>query len=49
MTFPKALNERLILAAYFIPSSFRFVLLCLYEPAKSTKFSFPTLNFCNPF
>ena len=45
ITFPKALNERLIFAAYFIPSSFKLVLLCLSDPAKSTKLSFPTLNF----
>jgi hypothetical protein len=45
ITLPNALKDKFILAAYFMPSSFKFVLLCLYEPAKSTKLSLPTLNF----
>lgn len=48
MTLPSALNDRLIFAAYFIPSPVAWVLLCLSEPAKSTKFSFPALNFSFP-
>ncbi len=49
ITFPKALRDKLIFAAYLIPSSLKFVLLCLSDPAKSTKLSFPTLNFWTPF
>jgi hypothetical protein len=49
MTFPKALKERLILVAYLTPYSFIVILLCRYEPAKSTKFSFPTLNLVLPW
>jgi hypothetical protein len=45
MTLPKALKERLILVAYFIPSPVAPVLLALYEPAKSTRFSFEALYF----
>lgn len=48
MTFPSALNERLILVAYFIPSPVVPVLLALYEPAKSTKLSLEALNFSVP-
>jgi hypothetical protein len=48
MTLPKALKERLILAAYFIPSPTACVFDCLSEPAKSTKLSFPALNFSFP-
>ena len=42
MTFPKALSERLIFVASFSRSPLACVLLCLSEPAKSTRFSFPT-------
>ena len=45
MTFPSALNERLIFVAYFIPSPVAPVLLALYEPAKSTKLSLEALYF----
>lgn len=48
MTFPKALNDKLIFEAYLMPSSLIFVLFCLSEPAKSTILSFPTLNFTFP-
>ena len=49
MTFPKADRERLILTAYLIASSFELVFFCLSDPARSTKFSLPTLNFVFPF
>ena len=49
MTFPKALNDKLILVAYFIPSPVAPVLLALSEPAKSTKLSFAALNLSLPF
>lgn len=49
ITFPNALKDKFIFAAYFTPSSLIFVLFCLSEPARSTKLSFPTLNFCAPF
>jgi hypothetical protein len=49
ITFPNALKDKLILAAYLIPSSLRLVLLCRSDPAKSTKFNLPTLNFWTPF
>jgi hypothetical protein len=49
MTFPKALNDKLILVAYFIPSPVAPVLLALSEPAKSTKFNFEALNLSLPF
>lgn len=45
MTLPSALRDRLIFVAYFIPSPVAPVLLALYEPAKSTKFSLDALNF----
>jgi len=45
MTLPKALKDKLILVAYFIPSPVAPVLLALYEPAKSTKFNFDALYF----
>lgn len=45
ITLPRALSDKLILAAYFMPSPVAPVLLCLYEPAKSTRLSLPTLNF----
>ena len=48
MTFPKALKDKLIFAASFILSPVAPVLLCLSDPAKSTKLSFPTLNFDSP-
>lgn len=48
MTFPSALKERLILAASFMPYSLMLVLLCRSEPARSTKFNLPTLNFGFP-
>jgi hypothetical protein len=49
MTFPKALNDKLIFVAYFIPSPVVPVLLALSEPAKSTKFNFEALNLSLPF
>ncbi len=45
ITFPKALKERFIFVAYFIPSPVAPVLLALYEPAKSTKLSLDALYF----
>jgi hypothetical protein len=48
ITFPSALRERLILAASLIPSPAACVLDCLSEPAKSTRFNFPILNFYFP-
>lgn len=48
MTLPSALKDRLILAAYFIPSPVAPVLLCLSDPAKSTRLSLPTLNVESP-
>jgi len=49
MTLPSALNDKFILDAYLIPSSLLIlVLFCRYEPAKSTKFNLPTLNFTFP-
>ena len=42
MTFPSALSERLIFVASFSRSPLACVLLCRSEPAKSTRFSFPT-------
>lgn len=48
MTLPKALNDKLILVAYFIPSPVAPVLLARYEPAKSTKFNFDALYFSFP-
>ena len=49
MTFPNALKERFIFVAYLAPYSFIVILFCRYEPAKSTRFSFPTLNFGFPW
>ena len=43
MTFPSALSERLIFVASFSRSPLACVLLCRSEPAKSTRFSFPTV------
>jgi len=48
MTFPKADNERLILVASFNLSPTAFVLLCLSEPARSTRLSFPALILYSP-
>lgn len=48
MTLPRALKERLILVAYFMPSPVAPVLLALSEPAKSTKFNFEALNLSFP-
>lgn len=45
MTLPKALKDKLILVAYFIPSPVAPVLLALYEPARSTKLSLEALYF----
>jgi hypothetical protein len=45
MTFPSALNERLILVAYFNLYPSAFVFDCLYDPAKSTRFNFPAIYF----
>jgi hypothetical protein len=49
MTFPKALRERLILVASFMPSPVAPVLLALSEPARSTKFNLEALYFSSPF
>jgi len=48
MTFPNADNERLILVASFNLSPTAFVLLCLSEPARSTRLSFPALILYSP-
>ena len=45
ITFPKALRERLILVAYFIPSPVAPVLAALSEPARSTRFNLEALYF----
>lgn len=45
ITLPRALNDKLIFVAYFIPSPVAPVLLALYEPAKSTKLSLDALYF----
>jgi hypothetical protein len=45
ITFPRALKDKLIFVAYFIPSPVAPVLLALYEPAKSTKFNLEALYF----
>lgn len=39
ITFPSALRDRLIFVAYFSRSPSAWVLDCLYEPAKSTRFN----------
>jgi len=49
MTLPRALRDRLILVAYFIPSPVTPVLLALSEPAKSTRLSFEALYLSFPF
>ena len=48
ITLPRALSDKLILAAYFIPSPTACVFDCLSEPARSTKLSLPALNFYFP-
>lgn len=44
ITFPRALRERLILVAYFIPYPVAPVLLALSDPARSTRFNLDALN-----
>jgi hypothetical protein len=43
ITLPKALNERLIRVVSLRPTPAIFNLLCLSDPAKSTKLSLPDL------
>ena len=43
MTFPNAVNDKLIFAPYFKVSPVAPVFPCLSEPAKSTKFNFDPL------
>jgi hypothetical protein len=45
MTLPKALRDKLILVASFIPSPVAPVLAALSEPAKSTRFNLEALYF----
>ena len=49
MTLPKALKDKFILVAYFIPSPVAPVLAALSDPAKSTKLSLDALYFSFPF
>lgn len=48
ITFPSAVNDRFILVAYKNRSPIEPVLLCLYEPAKSTKLNLDPTNFYVP-
>ncbi len=48
ITFPSADSERLIFVASFNRSPVAPVLLCLSEPARSTKFNFPTQMWSSP-
>ncbi len=48
ITFPRAVNDKLILVAYTNLSPVDPVLLCLYEPAKSTKLNLEPISFSVP-
>ena len=45
MTLPRALRDKLIFVASFMPSPVAPVLLALSEPAKSTRFNLEALYF----
>ena len=49
MTLPKAVSERLILMPSLSVAPVAPVLLCLSEPARSTRLSFPALMRYSPF
>jgi hypothetical protein len=49
ITLPKAPKDKFIFVPYFNVSPVAYVLLALYEPAKSTKFNFPAFTIVFPF
>lgn len=48
ITFPKAVKDRFIFVAYKNRSPVEPVLLCLYDPARSTKLNLDPINFSVP-